>query len=133
MPDLTPGELADRLEQSAKDLPEAMRRRLRHAAELGRARIRGHASGRPGPNVISGDYRRSWKVPTPRRIPYGAECIIGTEAPQGRRLEFGFYNRTDSLGRHYFQPPFPHVGPAIPYIEHEMQWGVRAVVAEVLR
>lgn len=133
MPDLTPEELADRLEQAAAQIGPAMERRMRHAAEMGRARIRGHASGRPGPNVISGDYRGSWKVPRPRRIPYGAECVIGTEAPQGRRLEFGFYQRYDSLGRYYLQRPFPHVGPAIPYIEQEMQWGVRAVVAEVLR
>ncbi|RSO40609.1 hypothetical protein DMH15_14715 [Streptomyces sp. WAC 06725] len=37
---------------------------------------------------------------------------VGTSAPQGRRLESGFVG-ADSLGRHYAQPPFPHLGPAV--------------------
>jgi hypothetical protein len=41
---------------------------------------------------------------------------MGTEEHQGARLEFGFTG-VDSLGRHYTQPPFPHVQPALPYIE----------------
>ncbi|HEX5566596.1 MAG TPA: HK97 gp10 family phage protein [Streptomyces sp.] len=129
---LTPEQLAARLDRAAKQIGPAMERRMRHAGELGRARIRGNASGRPGPNVITGDYRRSWQV-VARRIPYGAQVTVGTDRPQGRRLEFGFYDMTDSLGRHYFQPPFPHVSPAIPYLLTQMQWGARAVAAEVLR
>ena len=122
---MTPDEVADRLDAAADNLGPAITRRVQHTAELGRGMIRANASGRPGPNVITGRYRSSWETAT-RSLPYGAECTIGTEAPQGRRLEFGFYNMTDSLGRHFFQPPFPHVGPAIPRIQNmlkEQMWG----------
>lgn len=34
-----------------------------------------------------------------------------TDAQQAKGLEYGFVG-VDSLGRHYRQPPFPHVAPA---------------------
>jgi hypothetical protein len=111
---VTPDELADRLDHAATRIGPAIEKAVRHTGELGRARIRGNASGRPGPNVITGAYRNSWETTT-HRLPHGAMCTIGTNAPQGRRLEFGFVG-PDSLGRVYNQPPFPHVGPAVPYI-----------------
>jgi hypothetical protein len=78
-------------------------------------KIKAHASGRPGPNAPTGDYRRSWTTE------YGffhgdRAAVVGTNAPQGRRLENGFVG-TDSLGRHYNQPPYPHVRPAMLEIE----------------
>ncbi|MEU5660077.1 HK97 gp10 family phage protein [Streptomyces sp. NPDC047737] len=127
---MTPDELADRLEAAADNLGPAVRRRLVHTAELGRGMIRANATGRPGPNVITGKYRSSWEV-VGRAIPYGAQCTIGTNAPQGRRLEFGFVG-PDSLGRVYNQPPFPHVGPAVPRMEAVLQEQMRAAVEEVL-
>ncbi|MER5277810.1 hypothetical protein ABT025_18905 [Streptomyces sp. NPDC002809] len=133
-PTLTPEQLATRLDRAAVQVGPAIHRAVKHTGELGRARIRGNASGRPGPNVIRPDganYRSSWEV-AHRRLPYGAQCTIGTNAPQGRRLEFGFYDMTDSLGRHYFQPPFPHVGPAIDYIGAKLRTEMRHAVAEVL-
>lgn len=96
---MTPDEVADRLEAAADNLGPAITRRVQHTAEMGRGMIRANATGRPGPNVITGRYRSSWETTT-RRLPYGAECTIGTNAPQGRRLEFGFYG-PDSIGRHY--------------------------------
>lgn len=69
--------------------------------------IKRNASGRPGPNAPTGDYRRSW---TRRKIKNGYS--IGTNRPQARRLEMGFYG-TDSLGRVYNQAPYPHLDPAI--------------------
>ncbi|MEU9615850.1 HK97 gp10 family phage protein [Streptomyces sp. NPDC048209] len=128
---MTPDELADRLDRAATRIGPAVQRAVRHTGELGRARIRGNASGRPGPNVITGAYRNSWETNT-RRLPYGAMCTIGTNAPQGRRLEFGFVG-PDSLGRVYNQPPFPHVGPAIGYIGATLTMEMRYAVAEVLR
>ncbi|MEV5129309.1 HK97 gp10 family phage protein [Streptomyces sp. NPDC053705] len=128
---MTPDELADRLDRAAVRIGPAVQRAVRHTGELGRARIRGNASGRPGPNVITGAYRNSWETNT-RRLPYGAMCTIGTNAPQGRRLEFGFVG-PDSLGRVYNQPPFPHVGPAIGYIGATLTMEMRYAVAEVLR
>ncbi|MFE3196818.1 hypothetical protein [Embleya sp. NPDC059237] len=83
---------------------------VQHQAVLLEAAIRAHASGRPGPRAITGRYRASW---TGRVIhsPAGSTATVGTDAPQARRLEYGFVGR-DSLGRHYQQPPFPHVAPA---------------------
>lgn len=128
---MTPDEVADRLEAAADNLGPAITRRVQHTAELGRGMIRANATGRPGPNVITGKYRSSWETMT-RRLPYGAECTIGTTAPQGRRLEFGFYNMTDILGRHFYQPPFPHVGPAIPRIQNLLKDQMWAAAEEVL-
>jgi hypothetical protein len=92
-------EMADRLENAADRLGDVTERRMRNVGRQGVARIRQNASGRPGPNVITGQYRASWRAET-RGIPYGAECTIGTNAPQGRRLELGFVG-VDSIGRHY--------------------------------
>jgi hypothetical protein len=124
-------ELADRLDAAANRMGDVTRQRMRHVGTVGVARIRQNASGRPGPNVITGAYRASWRSET-RGIPYGAECTIGTTAPQGRRLEFGFWDMTDSLGRHFFQPPYPHVQPALEAIGDTLREQMRGVVEELL-
>ena len=87
---MTPDELADRFDHAATKIGPAIEKGIRHTGVLGAAQIRGHASGRPGPNVITGDYRGSWKPTPPRRLPHGAMCTLGTDRPQGPRLEFGF-------------------------------------------
>lgn len=127
---MTPDELADRLDAAADRLQDSVPAAVAHTAMVGIGHIRANASGRPGPNVITGRYRSSWE-PEGRRIPYGAECTIGTREPQGRRLEFGFYG-PDSLGRVYAQPPFPHVGPAIPVMEQTLKDQMRHAVQEAL-
>jgi hypothetical protein len=127
---VTPEELADRLERAATRIGPAIQRGVQHTSVVGIARIRGNASGRPGPNVITGAYRNSWR-PEMHRLPYGAQCTIGTDLPYGRRLEFGFTG-TDSLGRSYNQPPFPHVQPALGYIGSTLLTQMRFAVAEVL-
>ena len=82
----------------------------RHHAMLLRARIQKNASGRPGPNVITGAYRASWDVKV--TIDGGrVTAVVFTEAPQSRRLEYGFVG-VDRIGRQYRQPPFPHIEPA---------------------
>lgn len=123
-------DLAGRLEDAADQIEPVIERRMRHVGTAGVARIRANASGRPGPNVITGRYRASWRAVT-ARIPYGAECTIGTDAPQGRRLEFGFVG-PDSLGRVYNQPPFPHVQPALAFIEDTLHQQMRGAVGEIL-
>lgn len=128
---MTPEQLADRLEHSATKIGPAVQRGVRHTGELGAARIKGNASGRPGPNVITGDYRNSWRPTPTRRLPYGAQCTIATGKPQGRRLEFGFVG-PDSLGRVYNQPPFPHVQPALPFIQATLLASMRIALSEVL-
>lgn len=65
----------------------------------------------PGPNVATGDYVRSWST----RVEITPISVVGyamTNAPQARRLEFGFVGR-DAAGRIYDQPPYPHAGPAL--------------------
>lgn len=124
-------ECADRFDRAADRTGDVIGRRIHTVGTVGVARIRANASGRPGPNVITGRYRASWQSVT-SRIPYGGECVMGTNAPQGRRLEFGFFDMTDSLGRHYFQPPFPHVQPAIGFIENTLNEQMLGAVGEIL-
>ncbi len=88
-------------------------------------RVVANASGRPGPNAPTGDYRRSIN----RRVIKGtlvSEGYVGTDKPQGRRLELGF-SGTDSLGRSYDQPPYPHFGPALDETAPEFKAAVAAV------
>lgn len=96
-------------------------------AQLGLAIVRRNASGRPGPRRVTGDYLRSWSVE--RDGPFAAS--VGTNAPQGRRLENGFVG-TDSLGRHYNQPPYPHVGPMADEIEEPFAVAVAEAWGHVL-
>ncbi|MEV6840311.1 HK97 gp10 family phage protein [Streptomyces sp. NPDC051133] len=84
---------------------------MRHSAKALVAQVQRNASGRPGPRVITGRYRSSWQSDVHRAGPV-IVAEVGTNAPQGRRLEFGFVG-VDSIGRHYNQPPFPHLGPAV--------------------
>lgn len=74
----------------------------RHFGQLISAQVKANASGRPGPRVQTGDYRRSINSRSTRSVASVGEVSaeIGTNKPQGRRLEFGFHG-TDSLGRHF--------------------------------
>jgi len=110
------GDLAARLEQAADRVGPEVNRTVQQQARLLRALIMERASGRPGPNVITDQYRTSWKR-EPFGVPDGGGAEVGTRKPQGRRLENGFYDMTDSIGRHYFQRPFPHVGPSVNELE----------------
>lgn len=95
-----------------------------------RTRVLAHASGRPGPRHRTGDYKRSWTVQTYTR---GGTFVadIGTNAPQGRRLEFGFTG-TDALGRHYNQPPYPHARPALDEIAGPFEAAlIAAIVGDI--
>jgi hypothetical protein len=69
-------------------------------------RVKAAASGRPGPRARTGDYRRS--INSRVRLQAGVAIgTVGTNAPQARRLEYGFVG-ADRLGRVYNQPPYPH-------------------------
>ncbi len=84
---------------------------MRYSAKDLGVQVQHNASGRPGPRVITGQYRASWRSDVHRMGPV-IVAEVGTNAPQGRRLEFGFVG-VDSLGRHYNQRPFPHLGRAV--------------------
>ncbi|MFE6718444.1 hypothetical protein ACFVDU_12740 [Streptomyces albidoflavus] len=92
-----------------------------------RTRIQRNESGRPGPNVITRQYRASWDV----RVRTGGGEVtaeVFSDGPQARRLEYGFVG-LDSIGRHFRQPPFPHVEPAFRQTEPDF---VRALADGVL-
>lgn len=63
----------------------------------------------PGPNVASGDYRRSMELVTDE-IGATVSSEVRSDAVQAWRLERGFIGR-DSLGRYYRQKPHPHWRP----------------------
>lgn len=95
-------------------------------------KVKARASGRPGPRVQTGDYRRSIS----RQMSRSGAVIkveVGTNSPQGRRLEFGFWGKRDSLGRLVHQPPYPHFGPAADEMEDAFPAAVDAAVAFALR
>jgi hypothetical protein len=100
-----------------------------HHAQILETRIKASASGRPGPNAPTGDYRRSWNTQLTMN---GDQVVadVGTNKPQGRRLEFGFVG-TDSLGRFYNQPPFPHVELNIPPVMDSLTKSIEAEVAKL--
>lgn len=60
--------------------------------------------------VDTGQYRASisYKMDINELIAY-----VGTPLPQACRLEFGFWNKQDKLGRRYFQRAQPHFRPAL--------------------
>lgn len=84
---------------------------MRHSAQALVQQVQQRASRRPGPRVITGQYRASWDSEVHRVGPV-ITGEVGSAAPQARRLEFGFVG-VDSLGRHYSQRPYPHLGPAV--------------------
>ncbi|MFJ4791741.1 HK97 gp10 family phage protein [Kitasatospora purpeofusca] len=107
----TATEVAAQLEARAAAALPAATAVVRHHAMLLETAIKAAASGRPGPEARTGDYRRSWTSEV-RTSAAGVEAVIGSNKPQANRLEYGFVG-ADSLGRVYHQPPFPHVGPAV--------------------
>jgi hypothetical protein len=97
---------------------------VKHHSQMLLTQIQSHASGRPGPNAPTGDYRRSWNI---RYNLAHQSGDVGTNKPQGRRLEWGFIG-ADSLGRHYNQPPFPHVAPSVAVVEPQFHLALEAYV-----
>ena len=73
-----------------------------------------HASGRPGPNVKSGSHQRSFHTEGPKDdAPGVVYSESGPSMIYSRRLDLGYMNMTDSLGRTYHQPPYPALAPGV--------------------
>ncbi|MER5642053.1 hypothetical protein ABT095_34590 [Kitasatospora sp. NPDC002227] len=104
-------QIAAQLEARAAALLPAAVSVVRHHAMLLETAIKANASGRPGPNAPTGDYRRSWTHEL-QVTAAGVEAVVGTAKPQAGRLEYGFVG-PDIIGRVFHQPPYPHVGPAV--------------------
>lgn len=115
----------------------AMQARIRKNASTGyhnrlKSKQRGHIPGTgPGPNVATGNYRRSIQV-THTREGTQHTSIIHTNAPQARRLEYGFRGQ-DSLGRTFNQPPYPHWQPVVQeqteFLRQEIARSIRTIVS----
>jgi hypothetical protein len=116
------------LRAAAAEVSAELPNKVRHFGQLLRTRVMANASGRPGPRAVTGDYRRSW-VQEFKGGATSPTSIVGTSAPQGRRLEFGFHG-VDSLGRHYNQPPFPHARPAFDATAPEFEAAVNDLVGK---
>lgn len=98
---------------------DAERRIVRTYATLYQTLVKQAASsGPPGPRKITGKYVRSIRRRSIFRATTSAYEVY-TEAPQARRLEFGFVG-VDSLGRHYAQAPRPHWYLHLSRVENEM-------------
>jgi hypothetical protein len=77
------------------------------AAVVLRDRAREHSRGRPGPNLITGQFHDAWTYAVG-----GDEAVVSNGSVYANRLEWGFVG-VDSIGRHYNQPPYPSLGPAV--------------------
>jgi len=86
--------------------------------------VKQHASGRPGPNVVTGHYVGAFYIKETGTM----SSVVTNDSPQTARLEYGFTG-VDSLGRNYHQPPFPHFRPALAEIRPEYIKGIPIVVA----
>ena len=80
--------------------------------------------GPGGPRLMTGDYNRSISRLTVRTATESPN-YVGTNKPQGARLEFGFVG-SDSKGRSYNQKPYPHFGPALDEIAEDFTAAVAA-------
>lgn len=89
-PDAMLRELKERAKR-ARDYPVALERA---AIEL-QGRAREHASGRPGPNIITWQF---WSAYT--YAVSGDDAVVGNGSAYANRLEFGFVG-VDAIGRHY--------------------------------
>jgi hypothetical protein len=98
-------------------------------SSFGPAHQRGSKKTSQKPQSVSGNLRRSIRVITNgQRGPGVWEATIapeGSEAPYGRRIELGFMNMTDSLGRLYRQPPYPFMAPGLGKSMNDIQKNFR--------
>ena len=118
--------LARVLAEGAAKTPLLMTAVVEATAVRLNAQIQQYASGRPGPNAPTGDYRGSWRVETVHDGVDEVSRSTGTDRPQARRLEYGFVG-PDALGRVFDQPPYPHMGPAVDVIEPQFYAAMEAI------
>lgn len=95
-------------------------------------KVRAAASGRPGPRVQTGDYRRSIFLREYMTLDGDPVALVSSNRPQARRLEFGFVG-PDVLGRVFNQPPYPHWRPAMDDMDKVLTRQVNHVVALALQ
>lgn len=124
--------VAARFGRVERQVNGAVAKGMRRGCRGGVGLIRANAQGRPGPRRIWGDYLRSWDSQVQRVGDNKVLGIIGSDAPQGPKLEYG-WDGEDSLGRYSFQPPYPHIGPAVPEIEKLCFDEIHEAIIEMLK
>ena len=121
-------DVAGRFVRMSAEMTARMPGVVSRGGEIIRQEILSRAQGRPGPEAITGDYLRSWKID--RRGPLEEE--VYSDADQARRLELGFVG-VDALGREYDQPPFPHVGPGVSAAKPKITAGFDRLVSTIIK
>lgn len=122
--------VAASMKVSEEQIEAGLRRQVYRHGELLRSAVRARASGRPGPRVQTGDYRRGIAVnhgmaPSPRGRGLVPASTVRSNSPQAWRLERGFVG-ADALGRVYNQPAYEHWGPAIDAVEPRLYAALEA-------
>ena len=80
----------------------------------------------------TGTYRRSFAMETTEKTAERCTVVVGTDAPQARRLEYGFVG-ADKLGRVYNQAPRPHIRPALDENRGAAVDEFRAAIGDIVR
>lgn len=94
----------------SKEARQGMEELATDYAEEFKQEVIRNASGRPGPNKVTGDYVNRFRI-VKEKVFGGVRVSVVNDHPATARLELG-YTGVDSLGRVYNQPPFPHWRPA---------------------
>jgi hypothetical protein len=119
------------LARGATEIRPKMRAVVDEIADDLLARIKRNASGRPGPDDPTGEYRESWRVDGTGSTVNTVVRSVGTDQPQAMRLEVGFVG-PDALGRVYDQPPYPHMNPAVDEVAPVFYAAMAAVAAKAM-
>jgi hypothetical protein len=101
------------VDQRGVALVAAGRAAVAEAGALLEKTAKQNASGRPGPNVVTGTLRRS--IRTAPIEPWGVrgwQTNVSPTVVYGRRVELGFRG-ADARGRHFNQRGYPYMGPAV--------------------
>ena len=80
----------------------------------------------------TGTYRRSFHMETVEKSSERCRVEIGTDAPQAKRLEYGFVG-ADKLGRVYNQAARPHIRPALDENKGAAVDEFRAAIGDIVR
>ena len=80
----------------------------------------------------TGTYRRSFHMETVEKSSERCRVEVGTDAPQARRLEYGFVG-ADKLGRVYNQAARPHIRPALDENRGAAVDEFRAAIRDIIR
>lgn len=109
------------LDDMVARVDEAGRLALARAAHEVERAAKDHASGRPGPNVVTGTLRRSIVVAgITRQGARGWGTFVGPTTVYGRRVELGFEG-PDRRGRVYHQSGHPFLEPGFREVEGRLQ------------